>query len=354
MGRFRASSCGKRPTPEIQFLRVLPVACALATTLLVSAAPKGATGESYGAELQGFDYPFKVERFAFRAQNQPLSMAFMDIAADRPNGRTALLLHGKNFCAATWQETIERLLAEGFRVVAPDQVGFCKSTKPVSYQYSFEQLATNTHALLEARGIGQVTVIGHSMGGMLAVRYALMFPQEVERLVLVNPIGLEDWRMKGVPPASVDALYRNELETDAASIRSYQEKIYYNGDWKPGYDRWVQMLAGMYAGDGKEAVAWNQALTSDMVYTQPVVHEFSRIEAPTVLMIGGFDRTAPGANRAPAEIAEQLGQYPQLGRAAAQAIPDARLVEFPDLGHAPQVEAPARFHDALLAELRRP
>jgi pimeloyl-ACP methyl ester carboxylesterase len=70
-------------------------------------------------------------------------MTFMDVAPDKPNGRTVVLLHGKNFCAATWEATIKTLVDVGYRVIAPDQIGFCKSTKPEHYQYSFQQLADN-------------------------------------------------------------------------------------------------------------------------------------------------------------------------------------------------------------------
>ena len=70
-----------------------------------------------------------------------------------------------------------------------------------------------------------------------------------------------------------------------------------------------------------------------------------------LLMIGGKDRTAPGANRAAPEVAARLGDYPVLGRRAAEAIPDAQLVEFPALGHSPQVESPDDFHAALLQHL---
>ena len=73
-------------------------------------------------------------------------------------------------------------------MIAPDQIGFCKSTKPEHYQYTFQQLADNTHALLKTLGVDRVTVIGHSTGGMLATRYALMWPQQVEQLVMVNPL----------------------------------------------------------------------------------------------------------------------------------------------------------------------
>lgn len=114
----------------------------------------------------------------------------------------------------------------------------------------------------------------------------------------------------------------------------------------------MNMLAGMYAGDGKEIVAWNQAQTSDMVFTQPVIQAFEKLSMPTLLLIGGKDRTAPGANRAPEEVAQRLGNYPELGRQAASMIPDATLVPFPELGHSPQVEAPDVFHKALLSGLR--
>jgi pimeloyl-ACP methyl ester carboxylesterase len=326
-------------------------ALALATGLALSPA-HAQTPAAYGPQLEGFTYPHPLQRFDFTSQKQKVSMGFMDIAPAGPaNGRTAVLLHGKNFCGATWEGTIKALTSAGYRVIAPDQIGFCSSTKPAGYQFSFQQLADNTHALLASRGIERATIIGHSMGGMLAARYALQYPKAVDQLVMVDPLGLEDWQAAGVPYATVDDLYKGELKTSFDSIKAYQLRFYYNGQWKPDYDRWVEMSAGMYAGAGKEEVAWNAAQTSDMIFTQPVVHEFDRIAVPTLLMIGGKDKTAPGANRAPKEIAARLGDYAQLGKAAAKIIPGARLVEFPELGHSPQVEAPDEFHAALLKGL---
>lgn len=189
------------------------------------------------------------------------------------------------------------------------------------------------------------------MGGMLGARFAIQHPEAVERLVLVNPIGLEDWQAEGVPYAPLDAAYETERKTSFDSIKAYQRKFYYDGDWKPEYDAPVEMLAGMYAGPGGDAVAWNQAQTSDMIFTQPIVHELGLISAPTTLIIGQTDRTAPGANRASPEVQARLGDYSALGRRTAEAVPNARLVEFEDLGHAPQIEDPDRFHRALLDAL---
>ncbi|WP_264297474.1 MULTISPECIES: alpha/beta hydrolase [unclassified Halomonas] len=241
----------------------------------------------------------------------------------------------------------------GYRVIAPDQIGFCKSTKPERYQFSFHQLAANTHALLDELGVENVTVKGHSMGGMLATRFALMYPEATEQLVLANPIGLEDWKALGVPYQSIDDGYQSELETTAEGIREYQQSTYYADTWEPEYDRWVEMLAGMYAGEDGECVAWNQALTSDMVFTQPVVYEFGELEVPTLLLIGEQDNTAIGKGRASQDVQATLGRYDVLGEQARDAIPDATLVEFPELGHSPQIQAPARFHEALLEGLNR-
>jgi pimeloyl-ACP methyl ester carboxylesterase len=325
----------------------------LAMVLAFLAGAAGADEPAYGPELEGFDYAFPVQRFEFDSQRQKLHMSYLDVRPRASNGHTAVLLHGKNFCAGTWESTIRELTQAGYRVVAPDQIGFCKSSKPERYQYSFQQLAANTRALLDHLGVQRVTVLGHSTGGMLAVRYALLHPQQVEQLVLVNPIGLEDWKALGVPWRSIDDWYARELKTTAASIRQYEQATYYAGQWRPEYERWVQMLAGMYRGPGKDIVAWSSALLYDMIFTQPVLYEFDRIQAPTLLMIGQKDNTAIGKDAAPPELKQKLGDYPRLGKEAARRIPHAKLVEFPELGHAPQIQDPVQFHQALLKGLLR-
>jgi pimeloyl-ACP methyl ester carboxylesterase len=278
-------------------------------------------------------------------------MAYLDVQPKNPEARTIVLLHGKNFCAATWRATIDALTTAGYRVIAPDQIGFCKSSKPERYQYSLQQLARNTHDLLTSLGIGSATLVAHSTGGMIAVRYALMYPREVRQLVLVDPIGLEDWKAIGVPAVSVDEWYARELKTTADGIRRYEQETYYAGHWSAAYEPWVQMLAGLNNGPGKQIVAWNSALIYDMILTQPFYYEMQNIAVPTVLMIGDKDNTAIGKDFAPPAVRATLGNYSELGKAAAKRIPGARLIEFPDLGHAPQIQDPTAFHRALLEAL---
>ncbi len=329
------------------------LAAAALLSLGASSAVHAADEAVYGPELEGFTYPAPVQQFNFTSQGVKLHMAYMDIAPQtKANGRTIVLLHGKNFCGATWETSMKALSGAGYRVVVPDQIGFCKSSKPQHYQYSFQQLAENTRALLASIGVKNATLLGHSTGGMLAVRYGLMFPQQTEQLVLVNPIGLEDWKALGVPSLGVDKWYERELQTTADKIRNYEKSTYYVNQWKPEYEPWVQMLAGMFRGPGKEIVAWNSALIYDMIYTQPVVYEFPRLTMPTLLLIGLKDTTAIGKDAAPEALRPKLGNYPVLAARTAKAIPKATLVTFPDMGHAPQMQDPEGFHKALLKGLQ--
>jgi pimeloyl-ACP methyl ester carboxylesterase len=166
----------------------------LSASVALAATPS--PSPSYGSELQGFDYPYPLHHYKFRSQGSDLQMSYMDVdPTGHANGHTAVLLHGKNYCGATWESQIAALASAGYRVVVPDQIGFCASSKPDHYQYSFVQLAANTNALLQQLGIDKATLVAHSTGGMLAVRYALIYPQAVEQMTLVNPVGLEGaWR----------------------------------------------------------------------------------------------------------------------------------------------------------------
>ncbi|KAI1206376.1 alpha/beta-hydrolase [Annulohypoxylon truncatum] len=299
-----------------------------------------------------FTYPFPLKTYKFTSQLQEVEMAFMDVSPTiEPNGKIAICLHGKNFCGPTWEETARQLAGVGYRVILPDQVGFCKSSKPRSYQYTLQQFSYNTKSLLDVLGIENVTVVGHSLGGMTSIRFGLMFPDIIDRLILVNPIGLEDWKALGVPYKPVDILDAIESSSNYTTIREYEQSTYYVGKWDDSYDVWVNMLVDIYKGNEAAMFAFNQALVTDMALSAPVVYEFGMLEPRTLLMIGDKDNTALGKQWSPPDVQTKLGHYDVLGKQAAAAMPNADLIEFPDLGHAPQIQEPGIFHEALLAWL---
>lgn len=325
---------------------------ALLVVLLCSIAPGQAqqpVPEPLGLALENFSYPYPVRYLSLAVQNEQVRMAYMDVQPARANGKTVLLLHGKNFFGAYWEQTIRFLSEHGFRVVVPDQIGFGKSSKP-AIDYSFHLLARTTKTLLDSLGISRTTVVGHSMGGMLATRFALMYPNVATHLVLENPIGLEDYRIS-VPYVTVEEAFRGEMKATEQSIRNYHRTYY--PVWKPEYDIYVQTHYRWTLGAEYPRLAWVAALTSDMIYTQPVVYEFPYVRVPALVVIGQQDRTTIGRDRVSADILATLGRYPELGKKTAAAIPNAQLVELEQVGHIPHLEATEQFNTALLGFLLR-
>lgn len=310
-----------------------------------AAEPKPAP-QGYDRALSGYAYPHEVKYLPLEVQDQHLRMAYMDVQPPKPNGGVVLLLHGKNFSGAYWARTAARLSELGYRVVLPDQIGFGKSSKPTNIQYSFDLLATSTARLLDALKVERAAVMGHSMGGMLAVRFATRYPARTQKLVLVNPLGLEDYG-RVLPYLGVDGWTKQAAKQTPAGVKKYMLESYFHGVWKPEYDALLEIQTGFVTGPDRQVLARVSALTQDMIYTQPTVHDLPAIQAPTLLLIGQKDRTAPGKSDVPPAVAKTLGDYVTLGEQARAAIPRAELVKLEGAGHVPQYEAFAPYMAAL-------
>lgn len=299
--------------------------------------------------LENVQYAYPVKYFPVSVDGQDVRMAYMDVAPTQmANGRTVVLFHGKNFGGYYWSGVIKALTARGFRVIVPDQIGFGKSSKPFIH-YSFHQMAAWNKGLLDALGIQKASVLGHSMGGMLATRFALQYPEKTEKLLLENPIGLEDYR-RFVPFVSTEEQYATELKATAESIRKYYQSSYFTV-WKPEYEELVRIAAGMTNSADFPRAAKVAAMTYTMIYEQPVVYEFINVRVPTVLFIGKEDKTIVGKALLSPDQQALYGQYRFLGKQTAAKIPGAKIIEFDACGHIPHIEIPAEFAVALLGSL---
>lgn len=338
------------------FYAVSAVALGILTTISINAnaqttTPATAEAPTYtkplGSAMESYPYPFPVEFLPLEIEGQDVKMAYMDVPpASGTSSGTVVLFHGKNFYGSYWENTAKILSEAGYRVVIPDQVGFGKSSKP-NIHYSFDLLATNTVTLLNKLGVDKFTATGHSMGGMVAARVALNYPDRVTNLVFENPIGLEDYRFK-VPPLETDVVYQKELATNnSVNIRKFLKN--YVVDWKPDvFERFVEVRTRVTLGGEYPRWAMAAAQTYQMVYQQPVVHEFPLIKARTLVVIGQEDKTTLGRGFVTPEVLATLGNYPKLGKDTARAIPDSRLVEMNDVGHIPHLEVPDQYHKLLV------
>lgn len=302
--------------------------------------------EPLGPEMAGFPYPYPVNYLPLTMDGLQVQMAYMDVPpTGTANGRTAVLLHGRNFGGYYWENTIRFLSGKGYRVVIPDQIGFGKSSKP-DIALSFHGGADHTRQLLDKLGVDKVTLVAHSMGSMFAMRFALMFPQRVEALAMEGPIGLEDYRLK-VPYATKD-----ELAREAASMNREGINRFYRGyfaEWKPEYQVFPDVAWRWTLGPEAPRLARVAAHTYQMAYEQPVLYELPLIKTRTLLIAGDKDRSAIGRNRATPEARESLGRFTLLVPAAAKSMPVAKGVILEGVGHIPHLEATGRFH-ALLEE----
>src|SRR4029453_6399108 len=191
--------------------------------------------------LEDVPYPHPVKYFSFVLEGQDVRMAYMDVMPlASPNGKSVVLLHGLNFFGEAWADTIEILRKEGYRVIVPDQIGFGRSSKPILH-YSISTHASNTRRLLDHLGIKTTDIVTHSMGGMVASRFASSYPEVVGNLAMINQIGLTDARTQR-PWRETSDVYRANLARDYTEIVRGMRAYYVN--WKPEYMKYVKIHYG--------------------------------------------------------------------------------------------------------------
>lgn len=276
----------------------------LAAALFVTPA-SAQVEEPLGIGLEGFPYPYPVRFLPLVQEGEKLRMGFMDVSPEgEANGRTVLLLHGRNFPSSYWQGVIKTLTASGNRVIVPDQIGFGKSTKP-TFDLHFDDLARNTAAILDELGVEKVDIVGHSMGGMLGVRFARTYPERVERIVFAAPIGLEDYRLY-VPPAPLDRLIEIETKVTAESFRRQLVTAYSVTLPPEALDPYVEARTRIRG--SADYPRWLRAFASSgqMIWREPVVHDIPLLPQPVLFVMGENDHLAPGRNAAPEAVRAEI------------------------------------------------
>lgn len=225
---------------------------------------------------------------------------------------TLVLVHGDLASSAWWRPLISRLPA-GWRVIAPDLRGCGRSSRP-SAGYAIEQYAADLRRLIETARPGPFVLIGHSMGGAVAMTYALAHPDELRAMVLVDPVPAEGLRFGRVGRETFTRLKDDpELLVEAVARAMHTA---------PRDDFFRLMVA--------DAAAADRRVFTDNVVSMEAFNVFGRLHRlslPTLVVVGDQDRLIP---RAP------------MVRTA-EAIPRSRLAVVRESGHTPQVEKPDEF-----------
>jgi pimeloyl-ACP methyl ester carboxylesterase len=289
-------------------------------------------------------YPYPSKYLGISVYGQDVRISYMDVApTGTPNGRTVLVLHGNNFGGFYFKGIIDALTKEGFRVIVPDQIGYGRSSKPIA-PYNLNSQARNTYRILQHEKIERVSVVGHSMGGMLTARFATQFPKAVERLVIYNPIGLTDGRF-GRPMPTIEETYQQTLKTDYQSTRaSLSRYVAHNPKaWNDEFELYTRIRYSWTLSSEWPRLAMVQSLISQMLYNDVVVYDWPHIQVPT-LAFGGAEDLLLG----PASAFQERMQF------LAKSIPNGngRVHLIPGLGHVPHLEAPDKVIPPLVAFLK--
>ncbi|HWE52427.1 MAG TPA: alpha/beta hydrolase [Bryobacteraceae bacterium] len=314
--------------------------CLLLSTAALAQTPKAPLDIKPGSITnEDVAYPYPVSYLPLNVYGQEVNMAYMDVPpAGTPNGRTVMLFHGNNFGGFYFAGPIEALRNQGFRVVVPDQIGYGRSSKPV-IPYTFHDMAANSRKLLKSLGIARTAVVGHSMGGMLAARFASLYPDVTERVVLYNPIGLTDSRWDGPWTSTEDAykaLMAQSHDQNYASALATIQRYFATSPWKPEYDQFVRILYAPSLSADWPRLAMVRTLIRQMLTLDPVVDDWSHIKVKA-LVLGG-DKDGP--------------DFPVRAKHIADTIPGGQVVLIPGAGHVPHVEVPDVFNRELLKFLK--
>lgn len=289
-------------------------------------------------------YPYPSSYLPLTVYGQDVRMAYMDVApAGTPNGHSVMIFHGHNFAGLYFGNVIEALRREGFRVIVPDQIGYGRSSKPI-IPYNFNDMARNTNAILQSLKIDRAMIIGHSMGGMLAARFAALYPAVAERVIVYNPIGLVDTR-HGRAPGSVDDSYKRILGSTYQSVKAGLMRYVAHDEnaWTPEFESYARIRYSWTLSGDWPRLAMVQALTGQNLQQDPVVYDWANIKAPT-LAFGGAEDVLPGSARLFQDRMQVLAETVPNG--------NGKLHLIPGLGHVPHVEAPEKAIPPMVAFLK--
>ena len=303
------------------------IVSALSTAgLAAQHAPPPSPPAEWGAisiNLEEIEYPHPVNYLNLKLYGQDVRIAYMDVApVGTANGQTVVLLHGGSYYGWYWKAQIDALTKAGFRVVVEDRLGWGKSSKPI-IPYSISLHASNTAALLDHLGVAKAAIVGHSIGGQMATRFAFLYPERTTHMVMVNPVGLTDGRAgRGFRPFDGEVDVKPDLQAAyEADVRTDLSRYVV---WRPEYLEHLRLRHGVRLSAEWPRLAHVRELGGNLRSVDSTVNDWPHIRTKSMLLGGREDGPS----------------FPDNARRAVETLPNAKLVLIPGVGHNPHEEAP--------------
>jgi 2-hydroxy-6-oxonona-2,4-dienedioate hydrolase len=252
------------------------------------------------------------------------------VIEDGTGDRTALLVHGVGARADRWRHNIGALAGAGFHVYAIDLPGHGFSAKGDGFPYSVDGYASLVLAFLDAVGTGPAVLIGTSLGGHIHAAVTCRAPDRVAALIMVGTLGITP-----LGPDGCHAVATSLGDTSVAGIRGKLSRVIYDSSLVT--EDWVREESRINSSPGAGAAfaALAGYLDSGLDHDVAGPRLAALPAPPPALLVWG---------------AEDLIVPLPMGKDAQQLL-DVPLVTIPEAGHAPYLERPARFNDAVLGFL---
>jgi pimeloyl-ACP methyl ester carboxylesterase len=238
------------------------------------------------------------------------------------SGPVVVLLHGLGGNTTNWAFNIAPL-AQKYRVIVPDQIGFGQSDKPL-INYRINTYVDFLDAFLKGLKIERASLVGNSMGGWVAAAYTIAHPEKVERLVLVDAAGFSF-----APGFDTGQLIKLNPST-REGMKELVSRVFYNKLIFMS-DAFIDasMAARINAGDGHTI----RSITESIIRREDFLdNRLAVIKQPTLIIWGREDGLLPLAD----------------GQRFQKEISNSQLIVFDQCGHVPQIEKAADFNTALL------
>lgn len=275
------------------------------------------------------DYPFPVQH----ADVGGTSIAYAEMGH---GDRTIVLIHGLGSYMPVWKNNAPEL-ATDYRVIAIDLPGYGKSDKPKA-TYTMKYFARQVRGLLDELGVDKPVLVGHSMGGQVAMTYALLYPEKYDALVLTSPAGFETfedgeakWLAQAVSPAFTcaaddESIYArhvgnfHRMPKDAHFM--VEDRIALKGD--PSFPDYCEAVSKSVAG----------------MLDEPVYDDLPKIAQPVLVLFGKNDNLIPNPFL-------HGGNTTKVAEKGVEKLPNAELVVLEKAGHMAQFEVADEWNSAV-------
>ncbi len=261
-------------------------------------------------------------------EHSGITTSYYDEGEDADGGPVLLLLHGFTGGKLDFHDQLPSF-TDRFRVIAPDNRGHGESSNTGNISdYTIDQLVEDLHGFIQAMGLHNIHLLGHSLGGMVVMRYALKYPARLSSVILMDTTAMPLDVPKGTFGAMREMLEQQgakglvELMKKAPVTDEVRNGINHLGEaehWRRIEEKLGQMDVEAYAG-----------LSTEIAGLCDLTPALAAITCPVTVIVGSADKPFLAPSKAMAAV-----------------IPNARLIIIPEASHCPQYENAQAWEDAL-------